>query len=303
MCSFFLLVQVLTAANRMLLEATNTLFFKRLLRRACFITLVCGSLLPLLAAAPVPPKQPESGLYTKTVFRLTELMVSDVAAPTVAARNYAYSTLAAQLGWEVASGKPFGERLLSKTNYAGSAPSLTLPERPNPAFVSLYALLKTGEAIMPSGGELKVDQEALVAQFVKNKWLKKQDVAANRLLAEQVAGAVMQWAKADGYLKLSTYTRYSPQKGEGYWYPTPPAYMPAVDPEWRTLNTFFIQNKEDFAPAPPAPFSLEEGSSFQTQLKEVYEVGKGLTAEQRLIANFWDCNPFMVGFRGTWRWG
>ena len=84
----------------------------------------------------------------------------------------------------------------------------------------------------------------------------------------------------------------------GGWYPTPPAYMAAIDPEWKTIRPFFIKNLKDFAPAPPAPFSLEEGSSFHNQLMEVYETTEDLTEEQQLIANFWDCNPFNVSYSG-----
>lgn len=47
-----------------------------------------------------------------------------------------------------------------------------------------------------------------------------------------------------------------------------------------------------------AEFDLSKGSSFQIQLQEVYEKGKNLTEEEKLIANFWDCNPFKVEFSG-----
>ncbi|WP_332912809.1 hypothetical protein [Algoriphagus boritolerans] len=47
-----------------------------------------------------------------------------------------------------------------------------------------------------------------------------------------------------------------------------------------------------------AEFDLKMGSSFQKQVQEVYEVTQKLTEEQKLIANFWDCNPFKVEFSG-----
>jgi hypothetical protein len=112
------------------------------------------------------------------------------------------------------------------------------------------------------------------------------------------ARQVVEYAKKDGYNKLSTFTRYSPRKEEGRWYPTPPAYMAAVEPQWETVRPFFLDSASQFRPAPPAPFSKDSTSSFYRQMREVYDVGIGLTIEQRNIASFWDCNPFAVSFSG-----
>jgi hypothetical protein len=43
---------------------------------------------------------------------------------------------------------------------------------------------------------------------------------------------------------------------------------------------------------------MTEGQAFYQQAKEVYDVGRNLTAEQRMIAAFWDCNPFVMNVRG-----
>jgi hypothetical protein len=43
---------------------------------------------------------------------------------------------------------------------------------------------------------------------------------------------------------------------------------------------------------------MDEGSPFYQEVMEVYEVGKNLTDEQREIAAFWDCNPYVVHTRG-----
>ncbi|HCX76785.1 MAG TPA: haloperoxidase, partial [Algoriphagus sp.] len=69
-------------------------------------------------------------------------------------------------------------------------------------------------------------------------------------------------------------------------------------PEWRTIKTFYIQDLNQFSPNPMATYDLKEGSSFRNQLMEVYQTVKSLNEEQKLIANFWDCNPFMVEFSG-----
>jgi hypothetical protein len=40
------------------------------------------------------------------------------------------------------------------------------------------------------------------------------------------------------------------------------------------------------------------GSPFYLQVKEVYETVKNGTSEQRAIAAFWDCNPYVMNVRG-----
>jgi hypothetical protein len=45
-------------------------------------------------------------------------------------------------------------------------------------------------------------------------------------------------------------------------------------------------------------FSKEKNSSFFRLATEVYTTSKSLTEEQKLVANFWDCNPFAIQFQG-----
>ena len=59
-----------------------------------------------------------------------------------------------------------------------------------------------------------------------------------------------------------------------------------------------LDSSNQFPPKPPLAFDLTEGSPFQIQLKEVYEIGKNITDEQLEIAKFWDCNPYVTHHRG-----
>jgi hypothetical protein len=43
---------------------------------------------------------------------------------------------------------------------------------------------------------------------------------------------------------------------------------------------------------------MTQGSPFYLQVKEVFETGKNLTEDQRAIAAFWDCNPYVMNVRG-----
>jgi len=74
--------------------------------------------------------------------------------------------------------------------------------------------------------------------------------------------------------------------------------MDAVEPNWGTLRPFTMDSASQFKPEPPFPFDTTKKSAFWKQMVEVQTVGKGLTGEQRAIAAFWDCNPFVMHVQG-----
>ncbi len=239
-----------------------------------------------------------SKTYADQLFHITEVMVTDVASPPVAARIYAYATLASYLTMQEQRAE-FKYQPLLDASYLTDL-KLELPSDPlqSPEFAGILAMLKVGEAIMPSGYLLKEKQEKWISESLKAKTISKKELRNHVAFANELVKQVMAIAKKDGYLQLSTLTRYTPKQGPGFWYPTPPAYMAAVEPEWKTITPFYIRNLEEYELKPMADFNLEKGSSFETQLMEVYEVTKNLTGEEKLIANFWDCNPFKVEFSG-----
>lgn len=237
-------------------------------------------------------------IYSEQLFHLTEVMVTDVASPPVAARIYAYSTLSTYRTLQE-SGKDFKKRdFLEFSQLTNQLSDINLQAPSSPEFAAVYAMLLVGEKLMPSGYLLREKQAAWREWGLKNKLITKKDLQFHLDFAEAVSGQILDLAKTDGYVQLTALTRYTPTEGDGFWYPTPPAYMAAVEPEWKTMKTFFLRNLEEFSPEPMAVFDLSSGSSFQIQLQEVFEVGKNLSEEQKLIANFWDCNPFKVEFTG-----
>ena len=242
-------------------------------------------------------KNPDISVFIDNLFHITEVMVTDIASPPAAARFYAYSTLAAQLAWDQANKIPIEVSLISKSNHR--IPEIQSdPSNIDPHFVATYAMLEVGKQLMPSGKILSDKQEKLIGHFLKSKWISKKQVNQNLNFAKSAAIQILSIASNDNYNRLSTLTRYSPKNKEGHWYPTPPAYMAAVEPEWRTISPFFIQDLSFYKPKSPARFSMEPGSSFHDQLQEVYQITSNLDEESKLIANFWDCNPFMVQYSG-----
>jgi hypothetical protein len=242
------------------------------------------------------PNQQEIQLLADNVFNLSEVMLHDVAAPVTASRFYAYALLGAYEATHFATGRlpNINERL----NMNPEIKTPAVPKNFNVSLASNYALLQVGRNIMPSGQMLEEKQNKLIAYFRKKKKISEADVKDNIRYADEIAQQVIAYAKTDGYNKLSTYTRYTPSKKDGHWYPTPPEYMSAIEPQWKTVRPFFLDSASQFAPPPPVPFSKDSTSEFYKLMKEVYTMKNDLTKEQLEIANFWDCNPFAVDYSG-----
>jgi len=235
-------------------------------------------------------------LFVENVFHLSEVMLHDVANPPAASRFYAYSLLGAYEVVYLSEGK------LPDLNSRFKEPlPITIPVKPKTiitTFAATYAMLEVGRHIMPSGYLLEKEQKKLIDLFITEKGISSKAINSNISYAQAISKQVVAYARSDAYNKLSTYRRYSPSKKEGRWYPTPPEYMGAIEPQWKTVRPFFLDSAAQFAPDPPAPFSTDAKSSFVQQMNEVYEVSKQLTQEQREIASFWDCNPFAVDYSG-----
>jgi hypothetical protein len=105
---------------------------------------------------------------------------------------------------------------------------------------------------------------------------------------------MLAYAKADRYNRISNYARYTPLDKEGCWYPTPPGYLPAVEPYFNTVRTLALDSCTQFPSPPPTPFSSGKKTAFYKLLLQNYNEGKPVTEDQRIVAAFWDCNPFAI---------
>jgi hypothetical protein len=240
--------------------------------------------------------QQEIQLLADNIFHLSEVMLHDVAAPVAASRFYAYALLGAYEVTHYATGRL--PNINETLNINPEIKSPAVPKSFNLSLASNYAMLQVGRNIMPSGPMLEENQKSLIAYFKKKKRLSTIEIDENIRFAEEIAKYVIAYARTDGYNKLSTFTRYTPSKKEGHWYPTPPEYMSAVEPQWKTVRPFFLDSAAQFAPPPPVAYSKDSTSAFYKLMLEVYRVKNNITKEQLEIANFWDCNPFAVDYSG-----
>jgi membrane-associated phospholipid phosphatase len=89
----------------------------------------------------------------------------------------------------------------------------------------------------------------------------------------------------------------TPPTGDGFWVPTPPGFLPPLEPLAGTWRTWNLKSGSQFRPAPPPAYG---SAAFQADLDEVYAVSQSLTTEQKRIADFWADGPGTATPPGHW---
>lgn len=242
----------------------------------------------LLLCFPFLLKGYNSKDYVKTLKIVTDVMVEDVTSPVAAARYYAYINLGAL---ETAS--YFTEDSKFKlSRKLGFTPSVNqISQNINRDLAIQFSLLKGGEYFLPSGYLFPNKIEAKKHEFYQIGF-SREEVDAALEFSDLIVLEIFNWAKKDGFTKLNNLIRYTPKDGQGYWKPTPPAFMSPIEPHWNRLKPLVLASPDQFLVDPPAPFDLNENSSFYIQMKEVYDTVNKNSKETKEMALFWDCNPF-----------
>lgn len=243
-------------------------------------------------------KTPElsSREITKVIDEMTEVMIHDVTNPPLAARFFAYACLS---GYEVVSQSNKAYRSLH--GVLNEYPALEKPADADGYSTDLsavLAMLKTAQKMQPSGKRLETMEKQLL-DSCRTVGFSDEVIESSLKYAQQVSQQILKYAKADRYNKISNYPRYTPSGKEGTWYPTPPGYFAPVEPYFNTVRPFTLDSAAQFKPVPPAAFSKDRKSAFYRLLQQNHkESASDLSDEHRLIAAFWDCNPFALENNG-----
>lgn len=233
--------------------------------------------------------------FHRSMKEITDRIVHDIFSPPVASRIYAYASVA---GYEAI--------IHQNKNYISLAGQLHgLEKFPQPDSTKEYcfplaatqAMLKVGRALIFSEDKLDVFYNKEMQQF-KDAGVPSDVFERSVEFGDAVAKHVMEWSSKDNYKQSRSFPKYSIENNPATWKPTPPAYMDAVEPHWNKIRTFVMDSAQQFKPNPPTPFSTDKNSKFFKEAYQVYETGKNLTEEQRAIASFWDCNPFVMNVKG-----
>jgi hypothetical protein len=233
-------------------------------------------------------------LLERSVFALTKVMMHDVVNPPAASRFYAYALLGA---YEVLAASDKSVKPASMLIRNFKSLQAVSNGTANPELTAIFCILETGKQMLPSGYMIEKDQQDII-QILKNQKLPLKALEESMVAAKMMTRHIMGIASGDSYNKLSARLRYTPKKGDGFWYPTPPGYLEAVEPNWKIIRPMMIDSCDQFVPPPPIPFNKDTTAAFHKLASEVYAVSSKLNQEQLHVAGFWDCNPFAIETAG-----
>ena len=224
--------------------------------------------------------------------QMTELMIHDITNPPLASRFYSYACLA---GYEVVSENSNAYK--SMHGIVRDYPAVAKPDSIkgySSQLAAVLAMIETAKKMQPSGSLLNKYEDCFL-DSCRDKGFDDKTIEQSLKYAQAVSKAILKYAKADNYNKISNLPRYTPLKKEGSWYPTPPAYMAAVEPYFSTVRPFLIDSCSQFRVPSPAPYSKDTNSVFYKMVYANYkQAADSLSEEHRNIALYWDCNPFAV---------
>lgn len=142
--------------------------------------------------------------------------------------------------------------------------------------------------------KIKTLESSFATRFQASVPRSEYDAAVSH--GKAVASAIISWAAGDGF-SMNNNCAYVPAAVPGAWQPTPPAFNPnPLQPCWGFLRPMVLTSGSECPPAVHPAFSTINGSDFHAAASEVYNVGLGLTTEQKTIADYWSDN---VGVTGT----
>ena len=262
--------------------------------------LVMGSavVLALSCSSPSEPIDISPEAYHASVDKVTEIMIHDIFSPPVASRIYAYPNIAA---YEIiAAHNGEYQSLVGQVSELTPIPG---PETDsvNYRLAALIAHMDVSRRLIFSEDKMTAHRDSLY-----NLWeaANEEEFSAARSYGLSVADHISDWMDKDQYKQTRTMPKFTVDTEDASrWQPTPPAYMDGIEPHWNKIRPFVIDSANQFKPEPPPPFSMEEGSEFYKEVKEVYDVSNEITAkgdesEEIAIAQFWDCNPYVSVTRG-----
>ena len=125
--------------------------------------------------------------------------------------------------------------------------------------------------------------------------LQKEEYERSLEHGQLIGSAILSWAGTDGF-SMNNNCSYVPVAVPGAWEPTPPAFNPnPLQPCWGFLRPMVLTSGGECPPVGHPLFSTDSQSDFYSAALEVYNVGLGLTAAQKTIADYWSDGPGATG--------
>jgi hypothetical protein len=239
-------------------------------------------------------KAADPELYHKSVELLTEVIIHDIFKPPVASRIYVYSNLA---GYEaMIGGYPQYQSMGGQLKGFKTGPQPEAGKEYCFPLASTRAFLKVARNLTFSASFFDEYEKDFYKQY-EAMGIPSEVIERSMAYGDSVAAHVMRYSTKDNY-KQTRGIRFTVTNKPGTWVPTPPAYADACEPQWNTIRPFTLDTVTQFVPPRPPAYGTDKNNEFWRETREVYEIGKALTDEQKRIAWFWDDNPFVMNVVG-----
>ena len=232
--------------------------------------------------------------------QLTQVIIYDVFTPPVASRIYVYTSLASYEAIRFA--KEGSSSIAEKLNGFGKMPIPEKGKNYNYTLAATKAFFKVARNVKV----FSVDSLNKYEQSIYDNYKARLDETTyNNSVAfgDTVAGTILARAKKDGYAISRGKQKYIGSHEPGKWRPTPPDYLDGVEWCWNTMKPMVLDSAAQFKPNRPPQYDTKPGTTFYKMMKEVYDINKNLTSEQKLIAKYWDDNPFVIEHAGHMMFG
>jgi len=260
--------------------------------------LAAVAMMSLAVAAEARPSAEEVlGLDTRLALELTRH--TPTTSPPVASRAFAYLYVTA---YEAVAGG--SDDLVTLAGQLNGLEALR-PRETGATYDDRVVLQAALSAVMsalyantgPTGQRALARMAERLAEGVA-EGLPPDVVERSRAQGEAVAHHVLAWSEGDGGAVVENMgfpMAFDLPKGDGLWQPTSRIVQQQLPllPNWGGNRTFAMPDGASCALPPPPAFSTEEGSPFLEEAREVLEVRRGLTDEQRAIARFWSDDPML----------
>jgi len=262
------------------------------------LPLILVSLLYIPACKPSkydPSICANTSLIHHSIDKTTEIIVHDIFSPVVAGRIYAYTNIA--LYETLRQGHPEYKSLAGQVRDLTEVPAAPADPKVDVNLAGLHAYVTVAKALIFSESEMEDYTNAMYADL-KAKGLPDDVFEASTAYGKQVADHILAWSKKDNYAQTRSFPKYTVTKDPNRWQPTPPAYIEAVEPHWREIRSMTLDSANQFAPEFPTTFSTDSNSQYYKEAMAVYTAIDSNKEEKLAIANFWDCNPYVMHQQG-----
>jgi PAP2 superfamily len=246
-------------------------------------------------AAALPPASAYRAEVPAAWFELTLDLARTTPgfSPPVAARVFGY--MGVTLYEALVPGLPDGQSLAGRLNDLGrsQAPADVAYHWPTVTNSALASILRALFPTAPASGLLAIEalerRHATEARAVLPLGIYRRSVQRGA----DVAAHIFEWSKGDGGHEgfRNNFPSYIPPSGPGLWEPTPPGFLPALQPYWGSKRPFIFPAGAACPPRPPLPYAEDPSSAFYAEGHECYEATTHLTPEQETIARFWSDDP------------